>query len=149
MAWSVNHCSSNFGTATAEGILRRQALVYGGCFGVKKLSDEFCQDIAVRYGPVVEDLERSLRVYHIAGARSVGRLEEITLQRHHPPGLFVPRSGGVSGLFQTSSEFQAAKERQICLLAAEFKDVIVEAPLSYDVGIKWSAGWRWGRKRGL
>lgn len=122
--------------------------MFGACFAVKKVSEEFCETIRVRYGHVSDDLERSLRVYAFGGPRSVGRLQELMLVKYHRPGQYDKNKGGISALFPSDDGFKLAKERQIHSLASEFKDVIRQVPLQFEVGKKWSAGWAWGPARG-
>jgi hypothetical protein len=81
--------------AKKTGIFReyntKLGLVYGAFFGFRVLHDA---QRYTRYGQIKDDVERSLRYWHIDG--SILRYGRYCVTKTHKPGKFFDRKGGIS-----------------------------------------------------
>ena len=95
-------------------------LIYGPCFGLVRSENDAV--IRTMFGPVLDDVERTVRVYR--RDQQIARYRRYAVQKLKRPGAFVEGSGGVSALYQDRSEHAVAKLWQMHRLQQEFPDIV-------------------------
>ena len=122
-AWTVRQSTNLWGAAEPpEGAPPQVGLflMYGALFGLVRTD---CDDrIATRFGPVLDDVERTVRVFD--RDRRIARYVRFAVAKLKKAGAFVKQGGGVSALFPTHEAHTAAKEWQIKRLESEFPSLI-------------------------
>ena len=95
-------------------------LIYGPCFGLVRSENDAV--IRTMFGPVLDDVERTARVYR--RDQQIARYQRYAVVKLKRPGAFVEGSGGVSALYQDCSEHAVAKLWQMHRLQQEFPDIV-------------------------
>ena len=146
--WGVNPSRNHYFLAGVGDTLRQKAqtkgifqdfstklgLVYGAFFGFRVLHD------ARRYtrsGQVKDDVERTLRHWHLDG--KILRFKRYSADKNtYKPGIFTPKKGGISAN-SSEAEHTAEARAATCRLVEEF-GAYVRLPTA---GEKTSCGLVW------
>lgn len=122
-AWTVRQSCNLWGqVAPDEGTLPEMGLflIYGPLFGLVKREDD--DQIRTRFGPVLDDVERTLRVFNRDGC--IARYKRYAVVKLKQPGAFVAQAGGVSALYANREAHAAAKRWQLERLQNEFPHLV-------------------------
>jgi len=97
-------------------------LIYGALFAMVRRDEGADQKIRTLYGAVLDDVERTLRVFHRDGA--IARYSRYAVAKLKKPGAFVANAGGVSALYSSPESHSEAKMYQLQRLQDEFPNLL-------------------------
>ena len=124
-AWTVRQSTNLWGQPSPDRGEPPETglyLVYGALFALVKKAPADDMAIRTRFGSVLDDVERTVRVYRRDGV--IARYKRYAVAKFKRPGAFVPQAGGVSALYSSHESHLEAKIWQMQRLQGEFPDLI-------------------------
>ena len=124
-SWTLRQSTNLWGQPCPdEGALPETGLylICGALFALVKREPADDAKIRTRFGPVLDDVERTVRVYRRDGA--IARYKRYAVAKLKKREAFVPQAGGVSALYDAHESQMEAKTWQMERLQGEFPDLL-------------------------